>query len=40
MSTLILFANRVHAGHRDWHPLAALAALYLVASAIAPAFGI
>ncbi|WP_157721108.1 hypothetical protein [Burkholderia ubonensis] len=25
---------------RDWHPLVALAALYLIASAIAPAFGI
>ncbi|WP_279612938.1 hypothetical protein [Burkholderia vietnamiensis] len=40
MSTLILVANRIHAGSRDWHPLAALALLYLIASAIAPDFGI
>ncbi|MDN7624974.1 hypothetical protein [Burkholderia cenocepacia] len=25
---------------RDWHPLGALVVLYLIASAIAPAFGI
>lgn len=25
---------------RDWHPLVALVVLYLIASAIAPAFGI
>ncbi|WP_196484218.1 hypothetical protein [Burkholderia territorii] len=25
---------------RDWHPLVALAVLYLIASAIAPDFGI
>ncbi|HDR9128591.1 hypothetical protein [Burkholderia vietnamiensis] len=25
---------------RDWHPFVALAVLYLIASAIAPAFGI
>ena len=25
---------------RDWHPLAALVVLYLIASAVAPAFGV
>jgi hypothetical protein len=25
---------------RDWHPLVALVALYLIASAVAPAFGL
>ncbi|WP_198433218.1 hypothetical protein [Burkholderia ubonensis] len=34
-------ANVAHArANRDWHPLVALAVLYLIASAIAPAFGI
>lgn len=40
MSTLILFVNRAAADRRDWHPLVALVVLYLIASAVAPAYGI
>ncbi|VWD45517.1 hypothetical protein BLA50215_05712 [Burkholderia lata] len=40
MSALILVATRIHSGSRDWHPLVALAVLYLIASAVAPEFGV
>ncbi|CAN0621549.1 conserved protein of unknown function [Burkholderia multivorans] len=40
MTTLIFAIRHARGYARDWHPLVALAALYLVASAIAPEFGI
>lgn len=40
MTTLIFAINRVRVSTREWHPLVAVAALYLIASAVAPEFGI
>lgn len=38
MTTLTALGQRVLSHKRDWHPLVALAALYLIASAISPDF--